>query len=408
MADGSWSEFLAQVDMEDTAKEVIEAAEAFLLRCNLTTPKAADGAKVSRLEARDDYPEDVAVQAFLVRAFRTLDAVTVAQKAASSAETPRADPGLHSALGLAATLAPPRKAVTERILNEAQLEKLPFFLQVDQAVVDRLQHESDPAKSTGRPAFVYIDLTSQAVTPTWLLPEAIGAKYRPESSEDLDGAEAIGSLARLGQALRGATENQKVFRSFMQWSACWWRLAPFTVALKQLTWCQALCHADVIAQLAEEERQEGRPPFAAFLYDELLRRQLEKRASRSDPSLNFDEVFLTVDTSLLAVARQRLAGVLRAAAIAPAKPDFTAQAANYKSQAEQAATALHQQQAERLRAGSAAQGGKGSKSSASSASTWQDWGSHQQSSGRQAKKSAWWNNKRDEWKSAKAQKRTKR
>jgi hypothetical protein len=408
MADGSWSEFLAQVDMDDTAKEVLDAAEAFLLKCNLPTPRSADGAKVSKLEARADFPEDVAVQAFLVRAFRTLDAVTVAQKAASSAEPSRSEPGLHSALGLAATLAPPKKADTERILREAQLEKLPFILQVDQSVVDRLQQESDSAKSAGRPAFAYIDLTSQAVTPTWLMPEAIGARYRPESAVELDGAEAIGSLARLGQALRGATENQKFFRSFMQWSACWWRLAPFQIALKQLTWCQALCHADVISQLAEEERQDGRPPFAAFLYDELLRRQLEKRASRSDPSLNLDEVFLTVDKTLLAVARQRLAGVLRAAAIAPAKPDFTAQAANYKSQAEQAATALHQQQADRVRAGSAAQGGKGSKSSASSAGSWQDWGNQQQSSSRQAKKSKWWNDKRDEWKSAKAQKRSRR
>ena len=77
---------------------------------------------------------------------------------------------------------------------------------------------------------------------------------------------------------------------------------------------EALCHTGVISQQVEEERRERRPPFAAFLCDEMMRTQLEKRAVRNDPSPNFDEAFPTTDKTLLAVARQRHAvfrGLLR-------------------------------------------------------------------------------------------------
>ena len=171
------------------------------MAANLKDPKTADGARIGLPEKRGDIPTDAGVQSFIVRTLRMLEAVKLAAEA--SKLTTAGEPIVQSALGLAQQLAPTKRADIEKILLDAHLETLPFVMQVEQPVIDKLWEETAAAKSAVRPAFIYIDLTASQVTPPWLLPESIGAKYRPDSGEDLDGSESIGSLARLGQALRG-------------------------------------------------------------------------------------------------------------------------------------------------------------------------------------------------------------
>jgi hypothetical protein len=86
--------------------------------------------------------------------------------------------------------------------------------------------------------------------------------------------------------------------------------------MDQVSWVHILLHGDIISRIAEEERADKRPPYIAFLYDELLRRQVEKRAQKRDPDLDLVEVFGKVDKALLSVARQRLNAALKQAGMA--------------------------------------------------------------------------------------------
>jgi hypothetical protein len=68
---------------------------------------------------------------------------------------------------------------------------------------------------------------------------------------------------------------------------------------------------DIVLQISESERGEGKPPYAAFLYDDMLRRQVANRAQKNDPTLDLNEVFGKRDKELLSIAMQRLYSVLR-------------------------------------------------------------------------------------------------
>ena len=367
MSTSAWHEFLPLVDDEETTQaDVLEATKKFFLEVGLATPRQADGCTVQNLEKLDKWPTNPAVQAFVARAVRTLASVKLANEA--SRLTQKAiEPSMQSALGLASQLAPPKRVDTEQLLRDANLASLPFVLQLEQPLIDRLDEETKAAKSASRIAFSFVDLTSPQVTPPWLLPEAVGAKYKPgdENEINLQGSDEVATLAKLGQALRGATENHRFFRSYSQWAPCWWRVVPFQVALGQLTWPQAIMHANTVAQIAEEERMQGKPPFTAFLYEELLRKQLEKRASRGDPTLDLNESLLHVDKPLMEVAKQRLSSVLRAASI-PTAGGSVPGPGSLRAQAESAAAALAGQQTDRMEAAEAAfhqptysKGGKG-------------------------------------------------
>lgn len=78
---------------------------------------------------------------------------------------------------------------------------------------------------------------------------------------------------------------------------------------------QASAHQDVILQLAEQERLKSKPPYAAFLYDEMARRQWARRAEKRDPTCDLKSESHKIDKDLLEVVQQRLASVLQQAGI---------------------------------------------------------------------------------------------
>ena len=121
-------------------------------------------------------------------------------------------------------------------------------------------------------------------------------------------------------ALRGATAGRLLFRSVQQWNGAYWRYALAAIAAEQITMVQAVIHCDMIMQLAELEKMEKRPPYLAFLYDELLRKQIEKRVQKRDPNINLTDIFSTLDKQLVAVAKQRLSSALKLAGIAIKEP----------------------------------------------------------------------------------------
>jgi hypothetical protein len=235
-----------------------------------------------------------------------------------------------------------------------------------------------------------------------------------EDDAELDGMMQVNSLAKLGAALRSATEGTRFFRTLAQWSASYWRWVPMAVALGHLSWVQALAHNDTICAIVEEEKEEGKGPYLAFLYDDMLRRQLEKRFQKKDPDLDADSVFGTVDKQLKNLASQRLESALRHAGLSGYSRQMSevdrGLAVSSLTQQAKAASALHDQQAQTLRAGGAMaknvpwiQKGTGPKGGSSSASSWtggkgKSKDQNESQSKRKQKKSDWWEQKKASWK----------
>ena len=226
-----------------------------------------------------------------------------------------------------------------------------------------MNQESVEAKAAGRKAFLFVDLTAKEVLPVWLTPESVGGKFNDEEALSLAGGENISSLTQLGQAL-SATEGQRFFRSFPQWSAAYWRWVPVAVALDQASWVAAILHHDLVAKICETERNEGRGPYLGFIYSEMVRKQISARALKNDPDLEVQEAMATMDKSILEVARTRLEAALRSAGLISGKTSLAGLAGNAASsmvdQASAAAEALRKQQHQGLTAAAAmANQGKG-------------------------------------------------
>ena len=350
-----WKTFLGQVDLDETDSQVLASAEAFLVKAGLKSPAAAAGVTYAKLEKHKDCPEDIPTEAFLARSVQTLNAIDSARRQSqdlNSSSASAALPSASSALGLAAALAPAKHIDVNELLKDAGLDDLSFDLHIDQSIINKLGAESALAKSQGRKPFLYMGLTNKDILPLWLHPEAVGG--RPDEEEiSLDGSEHISSLARLGQALKGATENKRAFTTLNHWAAAFMRYAPFAVAAKHLSWPQALAHLNCIFQLVEEERSEAKGPAVALLYDELARKHLEKRVHKADQSLNILEFLSEPDKGLLAAARQRVASAKSrfASSKAPAGKGSVerALASSHREDALQAARALQTQQQDRNR-----------------------------------------------------------
>ena len=125
------------------------------------------------------------------------------------------------------------------------------------------------------------------------------------------------------------------------------------MANKHLSWPQVLAHFNTVHRLVEEERSEQRGPQVAILYEELARRHLEKRAHKSDPTLDVLVFFAEPGKSLLAAARQRVSALRNRQT--PGKTSSAtgsvskALANSHRDEALQAARALQTQQQERGR-----------------------------------------------------------
>ena len=341
----TWIPFLKSVDDDEPDEAELRTAAEFMTKV-FASPQKAYGVRYDALSKHPDFPKDLALQAFLSRALEALQAAQRAKSAAAELANTRQQaapaPSLSSAMGLASALAPPKSCDTQALLTAASMGDLPFINQCDQAVWDRLHSETQEAKALNRTAYVYMDLTAAGVLPIWLYPEAVGGKSNDTGEHDVDAGAEVQTLAKLGQALRGATAGRVFFRSVQQWNGAYWRYALVAIAAEQITMVQAVIHCDMIMQLAEQEKIEKRPPYLAFLYDELLRTQIEKRVQKRDPNINLTDIFSTLDKQLVEVAKQRLSSALKLAGIATKEPHQ-----------EVAASALQQQQEVMDRAGRA-------------------------------------------------------
>ena len=114
-----------------------------------------------------------------------------------------------------------------------------------------------------------------------------------------------------------------------------------------------MIHWDIVLQLVEQEHLKGNPPFAAFLYDEQLRKNRARRAEKGDPGLDIPAEAQKVDTDILDIAR--LSEVLKAAGLSEGAGTSRGSASSMPASAvdevlsrQSTASHLAQKQAERV------------------------------------------------------------
>ena len=311
-----WDTFLKSVDDDDPGEVVIRTVKDFLEKAGFSAPGKVVGVTDAEILNLPAAPTELPVRAFISRTITAISIAAEVAKASKAVSPLKTSPGgSTSALALAASMAAPSKATdTKALLSKAGLSALPFDYQAEPKVWDLLSMENELAVTRGNKAFTYVELTSKEMLPIWMSPEDVGGKLQLHDADALDAGSSTSDLQSLGRALRTATETPRFFRAIGQWQACWTKYSDLALPQGQLTWAHSAMHSMIICQLSERERAAGNGPFAAFLYDELLRKQLAHRAARHD-TIDLDVTFATIDKQLWDTVQQRLAGVLTAAGI---------------------------------------------------------------------------------------------
>jgi len=214
--------------------------------------------------------------------------------------------------------------------------------------------------------------------------------------------------------LHKATKGKRCSTSVTQWAAAFFKYIPFAVALGHLSWAQAMMHVQIVLKILEEEKAEGRGPTMAFVYEDMVRKQLERRSHTNDPTLRVMELLSEPDRATLSAAKQRVMSALKSVPLkAHSQGDGSlagAFASNQKEEAKQAAVALKRQNQQRRQAGDAASQFVGRSlpweashpNNAGSSSSWQS------GSARKDERSRWYSSMTSNWKNARDEKRSRR
>jgi len=326
-----WTQWLQGVDEVPPAADVIESVATFLEASPLRSFVSLDGMPEADILGLQGAPTDVMEKAFVRRAAKMAVIVAEANRNRASVGTgtgaatsqalamqaQAAGGGGASAMALAQVLSGAKQADVQALLRGAGLDDLPHHIQAEQSLWQVLWSATEAGRASQPPAtpFVYVDLTSRACLPIWLLPEAIGGKLTlPGEQEWVPQQEGSSStLTQLSQALKGAVGGPRFFRTLAQWVAAFQRYATTAVATGQLNWTLVSCHIDVVMSVAEQVRPLT--PLTAILYDDMVRKNWAYRAERRDPSLKLCEVMSVIDKTVLEAAKQRIEATLKAAGV---------------------------------------------------------------------------------------------
>jgi len=168
---------------------------------------------------------------------------------------------------------------------------------------------------------------------------------------------AAGNIEMLSRAMKAVAEKPRFFRNMQQWQAAFNKYAIVAVCTKQMTQAQVVNHRDNMCHLCEKCRAEGTSSLAPVLYDDMVRKEWHRRASRRDETLQFGEECKRTVERIWAAATSRIGMVLKACEVpgqdraltggAAPNPGLTAeisQAEHFRRQAQSAGDKLAQQQ----------------------------------------------------------------
>ena len=202
----------------------------------------------------------------------------------------------------------------EELLAENGYDDLSPDLIADKAVWTFFMSE----KRQHSKCHTYVDLTTKSMLPVHVSMDAIGGRVGvPGEGEDggVPTAGATGHIEMFNRALKAVSEKPKFFRNMQQWHAAYSKYAIVAVCTKQMTQAQVSNHRDNICQLCEICRVEGWSPLTPVLYDDMVRKEWHRRASRRDESFKFgEECKVTVDR-IWAATKQRILTVLNACGV---------------------------------------------------------------------------------------------
>ena len=328
-------DFLKQVDNTEPDKEVLDAAVTFLKGVNVTTKEQLDG-----------FTEDDVIiiaadgsglagmlmlssRALLRRALRLARSATQVMASHSLSSTgsmsphgPPATDSFQSARVVDIVGEEQSASVIARLMSsatadvdvadvhaKASLSDLPFHMQADKIIYKVMAAENTAAKTAGRTAFSYVDLTCKELLPLWLPSDMIGGKalFAPELPL---ASFSTSSVQEIAKAISSATMQHHFFRTFHQFVGACTKWATAAVSMQQMTAAQTYTYLNLLCKIHHEEPGES-SVYLVILYDDVLRRSIARRTESKDPDLKMDVAFGQVDKAVLDNCRSRLDAVLQ-------------------------------------------------------------------------------------------------
>ncbi|CAE8612287.1 unnamed protein product [Polarella glacialis] len=306
----TWNEFLTSSENGSLSDEMLAQVEEFFVTAvGAVNAAAAEGFNEADLE-KVKLPEALPLRACVKRTLRAVDSVYAAKRmkrqAMQNGTGPTAVGSTALSEGAAANfLAPP----LVKTADEA------FHFTCRRTGRCGMQFRITTMRRSYKGEHLYIELTSKDVLPHWVPIDSVGGRIPLKGEDDvqLTGNQNVATLNALTKALRSATDNTRFFRPVPQWMNAFLRYAAVAVCFGHLPWPQIISHVDVIMQLAEVERTKGRPAYAAFVYDDLVRKNFARHAEKKDSNLDIGKEIQTVNKELLEQVQQLLESVLTAA-----------------------------------------------------------------------------------------------
>ena len=305
-------DFLKVVDDPAPAEDFLNVVKQWFIDqgiLNLVTFESLVESDLSSL------PQGMAHRAFIRRSWGTASRAAQAKTRPASPSAPASSSGANTTqpqpsieLGSSVpTLIGSVVAMTLDIqdaLKKHGLAGTPQHLLPESKMVQALFDETTKAQKENptRVPFTFCDLTGKETLPLWLPQSSLSAKREADQALGSDNAH----IGQLLAALQAATMAPRAFKSIAQWSAAWRRYGIAAVLSDQLTVAQVWAHEEMVARIYEEERTAGRNAMVAIVYDEQLRREVERRAARRDPELDFLKVFSKRDDQVFEASRSRL------------------------------------------------------------------------------------------------------
>ena len=285
--------------VEATATEVLEA---------LTGVAGADASFVRRVVAKAN--ELAKINAASLQ-------LAVVSPHGGSVVQPEVVANIHSMFGneasalqlaeqLASTSARPDVSA---MLEKASLQDMPEVFSPAEELFRALHGASEAAKKAGRKAFTFIDFTHAALLPEFLPPEAVGGRTQVAGADEVL-AGYTGNLGQLSGALKALTTSPRMLRNMTQWSLAFSRYAVVAIAAEQVDWKFVTMHTQNVLRVSIENNST-----VGILYDELLRKNWARRASKNDSSLDISAEAADISMKTVELAKSRVSLVTKAAGL---------------------------------------------------------------------------------------------
>ena len=325
----SWVTFLVAMRDVLPTPTVLQEVEKFFVDAGLDKPSYAIRLTKADVLSTTRAPSTLATKAFESARVLALEAKTLAVKERKRLVGQQAQPVPStgqpvrfkalgpepSALAIAnAVVAGQQSVDTLAKLEKALIDSLDLLSYQDAQIWQVLGAERVSASKAGRSAYTYVDSTSKEVLPLWLPQDRVGGEL-VVALEESGGSQTSQMIHQLINTLEQATQQPLFVGMMAPWVGAGTRNSAMAMASDQRSHSEAMSHPANMCQFAEEFKAEARPIGLRSRNDELIGRDLAKKAEKGRAGLKVKTYLAGGGKRVMAAAKQRILGVLSAARV---------------------------------------------------------------------------------------------